>query len=117
MVMVLDVKEAETPAGRPVGVPISVAPVVVCVILVIAVFGQTVGAMDATLAVFTFTTTPADVTLHPAKLVAVTVYVPSAALFKVLTIAGVNRCMRLLLTSATYTLPLPSTYTLIGRSN
>ena len=32
MVIVLDAQEAVKPAGKPVGVPIPVAPVVVCVI-------------------------------------------------------------------------------------
>ena len=39
------------PAGRPVAVPIPVAPVVVCVIFVIAVFTQTVGVDEAELTV------------------------------------------------------------------
>ena len=51
MVMVLDPKEAVTPAGKPVAVPMPVAPVVVWVILVIAVLIQTVGEDDAALAV------------------------------------------------------------------
>ena len=47
MVMVLDDHDAVTPAGSPSGVPIPVAPVVVCVILVIELFKQTVGVEDA----------------------------------------------------------------------
>ena len=47
MVMVLDDQAAVTPAGSPSGVPIPVAPVVVCVILVIVLFKQTVGVEDA----------------------------------------------------------------------
>ena len=47
MVMVLDDQVAVTPAGSPSGVPIPVAPVVVCVILVIELFKQTVGVEDA----------------------------------------------------------------------
>lgn len=62
MVMVLEAQEAETPAGSPVAVPIPVAPVVVCVILVNAVFRQSVGVEDAA----------------PAELTAVTVIVPVA---------------------------------------
>ena len=49
--MVLDAKEADTPAGKLIAVPIPVAPVVVWVILVIAVLIQTVGEDDAALAV------------------------------------------------------------------
>ena len=49
--MVLDPKEAVTPAGKPDAVPMPVAPVVVCVIAVIAVLIQTVGVEDAALAV------------------------------------------------------------------
>ena len=52
MVMVLDAHEAVTPAGRPVAVPIPVAPVVVRVILVKAVLIQSVGLLDAVPAVF-----------------------------------------------------------------
>ena len=45
--MVLDAKAAVTPVGKPVAVPISVATVVVCVILVNAVLIHTVGVEDA----------------------------------------------------------------------
>ena len=51
MVMVLPAKEAVTPAGSPVGVPIPVAPVVVCVMGVSAVLIQSVGEADAALTV------------------------------------------------------------------
>jgi hypothetical protein len=51
MVIVLDAQDAVTPAGRPVGVPIPVAPVVVCVILVSAVLIHIVGVEDAVPAV------------------------------------------------------------------
>ena len=51
MVMVFDAKAAVTPAGNPVAVPIPVAPVVVCVILVNAVLIHKVGALDAAPAV------------------------------------------------------------------
>ena len=52
MVIVLEAQEAVTPAGSPVAVPIPVAPVVVCVILVNAVFIHSVGVEEAALAVF-----------------------------------------------------------------
>jgi uncharacterized membrane protein YccC len=38
---------AVTPAGKPVAAPIPVATVVVCVMLVIAVFTHNVGELDA----------------------------------------------------------------------
>ena len=41
MVIVFPAQEAETPVGKPVGVPIPVAPVVVCVKAVNAVLIQT----------------------------------------------------------------------------
>ena len=47
MVIVLAAQEAVTPVGRPVGVPIPVAPVVVCVIFVKAVFLHSVGVEEA----------------------------------------------------------------------
>ena len=47
MVIVLLAKEAVTPAGKPVAVPIPVAPVVAWVILVIKVLMQSVGVEDA----------------------------------------------------------------------
>ena len=47
MVRILLAQAAETPAGKPVGVPMPVAPVVLWVILVMAVLRQTVGAEDA----------------------------------------------------------------------
>ena len=60
--MVLDAKAAVTPAGKPVAVPIPVAPVVAWVILVKAVLMHKVGVDD-----------PA-----PAVLFGVTVIVPVA---------------------------------------
>ena len=51
MVMVFEALAAVTPAGRPVAVPIPVAPVVVCVILVNAVLMHNVGVADAAPAV------------------------------------------------------------------
>ena len=52
IVIVLDAHDAVTPAGRPVEVPIPVAPVVVCVIAVRAVWMQSVGVEEAVPAVF-----------------------------------------------------------------
>ena len=48
MVMVLDAHTAVTPAGRPVAVPIPVAPVVVCVMAGRAVLMHNVGVEEAT---------------------------------------------------------------------
>ena len=47
MVIVLSANTALTPAGKPTGVPIPFAPVVVCVMDVINVFIQSVGDDDA----------------------------------------------------------------------
>ena len=47
----MDAHDAVTPAGRPVGVPIPVAPVVVCVIAVRGVLIHNVGVEDAVPAV------------------------------------------------------------------
>ena len=47
MVITFDAHAAVTPAGRPVAVPIEVAPVVVCVILVSVVLVQSVGVEEA----------------------------------------------------------------------
>ena len=47
ILIVSEAQEAVTPIGRPVGVPIPVAPVVVCVIAVRAVLIQRVGVEDA----------------------------------------------------------------------
>ena len=52
MVSVFEAQAAVTPAGRPVAVPIPVAPVVACVMLVKAVLMQSVGVDDAVPAVF-----------------------------------------------------------------
>jgi hypothetical protein len=49
--MVLPDQFAITPAGKPVAAPIPVAPVVVCVMFVIAVFIHTVGELEAGVAV------------------------------------------------------------------
>jgi len=51
IVTVLDSQAAVTPAGKPVGAPMPVAPVVVCVIGVRAVFIHKVGDEEAALAV------------------------------------------------------------------
>ena len=51
MVIVLPAKEAVTPPGNPVGVPMPVAPVVVCVIAVRGVLIQSVGDAEAALTV------------------------------------------------------------------
>ena len=47
IVIVLDAQEAVTPAGRPVAVPMPVAPIVACVMLVSAVLMQRVGMEEA----------------------------------------------------------------------
>ena len=51
MVIVLEAQLAITPAGRPVATPIPDAPVVICVILVSAVFTHISGAEEAALTV------------------------------------------------------------------
>ncbi len=57
MVIVLFAKVALTPFGKPVGEPISVAPVVVCVIEVVnAVLMHCVGVLEAALTVLTAAT-------------------------------------------------------------
>ena len=62
ILIIFDDQLADTPVGNPVGVPIPVAPVVVCVIAVSAVLTHSVGVDDAA----------------PAVLSAVTVIVPVA---------------------------------------
>ena len=47
IVMILDAQAAVTPAGRPEAVPMPVAPVMVCVMLVSAVLMHRVGVEDA----------------------------------------------------------------------
>ncbi len=47
IVIVLEAQDAVTPAGRPVAVPIPVAPVVVCVMAVKAVLMHSVGVEEA----------------------------------------------------------------------
>ena len=51
IVIVLEDHAAVTPAGNPVAVPIPVAPVVACVMLVSAVLIQRVGVLEAVPAV------------------------------------------------------------------
>ena len=51
MVMVLLAQEAVTPAGKPVAVPMPVAPAVVCVMGESAVLIHSVGVAEAALAV------------------------------------------------------------------
>jgi hypothetical protein len=63
MLMVLPTKDGVTPAGKPVAVPMPVAPVVICVIAVNGVLIHKVGVEEAV----------------PAVLFAVTVIVPVAA--------------------------------------
>ena len=61
MVMVLAAQAAVTPAGNPNAVPIPVAPVVVCVILVKGVFIHSVGVEDGAVTVFEGLTVTAKV--------------------------------------------------------
>ena len=63
MVMVLEAQDAVTPAGRPVAVPMPVAPVVVCVIVVRAVLMQSVGVEEAAEAVLAGVTVMVPVAL------------------------------------------------------
>ena len=68
MLITFAAQAALTPAGNPVAVPIPVAPVVVCVILVKAVLIQTVGEEEAAPEVFAAVTiiVPVAFTLpHP----------------------------------------------------
>jgi len=51
MRIVSELNVALTPAGKPVGVPMPVAPVVVCVMVVRALLIQMVGVLDAALVV------------------------------------------------------------------
>ena len=51
IVIVLLAQAAVTPVGKPVAVPIPVAPVVLCVIAVSAVLIHNVGVLDAALTV------------------------------------------------------------------
>ena len=51
MVIVLDTQAADTPGGKPVAVPIPVALVVLCVILLNGVLIQSEGELEAALTV------------------------------------------------------------------
>jgi hypothetical protein len=51
MRIVSELNVALTPVGKPVGVPMPVAPVVVCVMVVRALLIQMVGVLDAALVV------------------------------------------------------------------
>ena len=63
----MEVHEADTPDGKPVAVPIPVAPVVECVIFVIEPFTHTLGVDDATPAV----THGRSANINPPKLLGV----------------------------------------------
>ena len=68
MVIVLAAHAAVTPAGNPVAAPMPVAPVVVCVILVISVLIHNVGVDDGALTVLSGLTVIVPVALtvpHP----------------------------------------------------
>ena len=52
IVITFDAQVAVTPAGRPVAVPIPVAPVVVCVIFVNTVLTHKLGVEEAALTAF-----------------------------------------------------------------
>ena len=69
IVMVFAAHDAVTPAGRFVGAPIPVAPVVVCVIAVSAVFTHKVGVDEGALAVLSGVTVIVIVLLVPVGLV------------------------------------------------
>ena len=79
IVIVLEAQAAVTPAGNPVAVPIPVANVVACVMLVKAVLIHKVGVVEAAAAVIlgvTVTTVAALVAVHPLRSVCITVYEP-----------------------------------------
>jgi len=68
MVITFAAHAALTPAGNPIAAPMPVAPVVVCVILVMAVLIQTVGEEEAAPAVLSGVTVIVPVALtvpHP----------------------------------------------------
>ena len=77
MVMVLLAHAAVTPVGKPVAVPIPVAPVVVCVILVSGVLMQSVGVDEAAPALFALTVinTLVAVLEHPPEVAILLKYV------------------------------------------
>ena len=63
MVIVLVAQTAVTPDGKPVAVPMPVAPVVVCVMLVNIVLTHNVGVLDTIPAVFAAVTVIVPVAL------------------------------------------------------
>ena len=65
MVITLADHDADTPAGKPVALPIPVAPVVLIVIGVRAMFGQSVGLAEGALAVLIGLTVTVDTTELP----------------------------------------------------
>ena len=65
IVTVLEDQDAVTPAGRPVAVPMPVAPVVVWVMGVSAVFVHSVGVEEATLTVWSGVTVMVPVAFTP----------------------------------------------------
>ena len=75
-------QDAVTPAGKPVAVPIPVAPVVVLVIFVNAVLIHNVGVLDAVPAVLFVVTVKFNVAAlsQPCEFVVVNVYVPAVVL-------------------------------------
>lgn len=75
IVIVFAAHIAVIPAGRPVGMPIPVAPMVVCVISAIAVFRHNVGDEEAGVTVvagFTVTRICRGSPAHPSTLVSIT---------------------------------------------
>jgi sorbitol-specific phosphotransferase system component IIC len=78
MVMVLAAQLAVTPVGKPVATPMPVAPVVVCVILVINVLIHKVGDNDAALTVLFGVTVTVKVVGVPMQPLAVGVIVYTA---------------------------------------
>ena len=65
IVMVLAAQAADTPVGKPVAVPIPVAPVVVCVMGVNAVLIHKVGVLEAAPDPFTVMVPVAFTLPHP----------------------------------------------------
>ena len=63
IVIVLDAQAADTPVGKPVAVPMPVAPVVVCVTGVSDVLIQSVGVAEAALTVLAAVTVIVPVAL------------------------------------------------------
>ena len=59
---------AETPAGNPIGLPMPIAPVVACVILIKAVLIHKVGVLDAAPAAVVGFTVTITVNVDPIQL-------------------------------------------------